>query len=220
MRAAIADDSLIVRTGVATLLRECGFSVDTEARDGVELLASIERDVPDVVLLDIRMPPTFTDEGLTTAARLRERAPSIGILLLSTYTEAEYAAQLLRIGRSGVGYLLKDKIDDVRRLTDAIHRVAEGESVVDPDVVAQLLARESARTQLDKLSPRQQDVLKLLAEGKSNVGIAHELYIEPSTVERHITSLFLELGLPTEPDVNRRVLAVLLWLQAAGRSAC
>jgi DNA-binding NarL/FixJ family response regulator len=183
------------------------------ASTGAELSAAIDADPPEVVLLDIRMPPTFTDEGLRTAARLRERFPKMGILLLSTYTEAEYAAQLLRIGRFGVGYLLKDKIDEVRRLTDAIHRVAVGESVVDPDVVACLLERESARTRLAGLSPRLKDVLRLLAEGRSNTAIVKELRIELTTVEAHISRLFLELGLGYEPDTNRRVLAVLLWLQ-------
>jgi DNA-binding NarL/FixJ family response regulator len=213
VRVAVADDSLIVRTGVTTLLRECGFSVIAVASTGVDLIAAIDSDPPEVVLLDIRMPPTFTDEGLRTAAQMRERFPEMGILLLSTYTEAEYAAQLLRIGRFGVGYLLKDKIDEVGRLTDAIHRVAVGESVVDPDVVARLLQRESARARLAGLSSRLTDVVRLLAEGRTNTAIARDLHIELTTVEAHISRLFHELRLSNEPDTNRRVLAVLLWLQ-------
>jgi DNA-binding NarL/FixJ family response regulator len=214
VRVALADDSALFRNGLALLLTTAGVEITAQARTGNELLARIASDPPDVVVLDIRMPPTFTDEGLTTAERVRARHPGVGVLVLSVYGETPYALRLLRDGPHGIGYLLKDRVDDLRTLKDALDRVAAGESIVDQSIVARLLERQQRVSVLDALTSRERDVLRLMAEGRSNQGIAQQLYLSLKTVEAHAASLFAKLGLRTAPDDNRRVLAVLTWLRA------
>jgi DNA-binding NarL/FixJ family response regulator len=214
MRVALADDSALFREGLALLLRTAGVEVALEARTGDELLARMGPDLPDVVILDIRMPPTFTDEGLVTAGRIRERYARVGVLVLSTYAETAYAVQLLSTGHGAIGYLLKDRVDDVTSLLDALNRIAAGETVVDPDIVTRLFGRRSNSDVLERLAARERDVLELMAQGRSNAGIARLLHVSPKTVEKHIASLFTRLNITGGSDDNRRVLAVLTWLRS------
>jgi DNA-binding NarL/FixJ family response regulator len=167
-----------------------------------------------VVILDIRMPPTFTDEGLVSAERLREAHPGLAILVLSTYAETPYAVRLLQNGPAGIGYLLKDRVADAGTLQDALSRLAEGESVIDPEIISKLVARERLTTELDRLTDRERDVLQLMAEGRSNNGIGQRLYLSPKTVEAHVAAVFTKLGLSAGSQDNRRVLAVLTWLRS------
>jgi DNA-binding NarL/FixJ family response regulator len=213
MRVALADDSTLFRHGLALLLETSEVEVVLQTRTGEELLARMPTPPPDAVILDIRMPPTFTDEGLVTADLVRQRWPNVGILVLSTYAETPYAIRLLRGGARGVGYLLKDRVDDVRNLRDALARIVAGESVVDPDIVSRLVAHRSTGP-ISDLTERERDVLRLMAEGRSNIGIGRVMYLSPKTIEAHAASVFAKLGVSGDSDDNRRVLAVLTWLRS------
>jgi len=213
MRVVLADDSVILREGLARLLREQGFEVMAEVGTAPELLAAVAELEPDVAIVDIRMPPTFTDEGLVAAEELRTRYPAVGVLVLSQYVEAEYALRLLERGEQGAGYLLKDRVLNVKDLADAVHRIGEGSSVVDPALVAQLVQSPSANGGLVELTERECDVLALLAEGLSDKGIAQRLVVTPKTVETHVRRIFSKLDLPRGTAENRRVHAVLAFLR-------
>jgi len=214
VRVALADDSALFRQGLALLLGSAGVVVSAQASTPDDLLRQVARDPPDAVILDIRMPPTYTDEGLALAERLRRLHPGTGVLVLSTYVVTGYAVRLLEGGTSAVGYMLKDRVDDVDALCDALARVVAGELVVDPEIVARLLARERPAAELDTLTEREREVLRLMAEGRSNSGIGHRLHLSQKTVEAHVASLLAKLGLPPAAEDNRRVLAVLKWLRA------
>ena len=215
IRVTIAEDSVLVREGLVRLLRENGFDVLGAAGDAEGLLAAVDADRPDVVILDIRMPPTHTDEGVRLAATIRAReGPRIGVLLLSQYVEAAYAYQLIESEAAGVGYLLKDRLSNITELAEAIRRVARGGSAMDPSLVAQLLRRRRERNPLSELTDREREVLGLMAEGQSNQSIASRLVITLKTVETHVASIFSKLGLEPQPDGHRRVLAVLTYLRA------
>jgi DNA-binding NarL/FixJ family response regulator len=214
MRVAVADDSALFRQGLALLLGDQGIEVTAQTAHGQQLLAAVNADPPDVAILDIRMPPTFTDEGLATAAQLRRFHPRVAVLMLSTYAETPYAVRLLQGGARGAGYLLKDRVTDAAALVDALHRLAAGETVVDPDIVTTLVAQQRRVSQLDLLTDREREVLRLLAEGRSNSGIGRVLHLSPKTVEAHVASVFTKLGLSDDPHDNRRVLAVLAWLRS------
>jgi DNA-binding NarL/FixJ family response regulator len=214
MRVTLADDSALFRSGLSLLLRSLGVDVLAEAADGLGLLRSVELEQPDVVMLDIRMPPTFTDEGLIAAVELRRRYPTLGILVLSTYAESHYASRLLASGSNGIGYLLKDRVDDPAALRDALSRIAAGGCVIDSEIVTRLFSRQRTKSVLDQLSDKEREVLRSMAEGRSNQGIGQSLYVSSRTVEKHIAAIFTKLGLPTASDENRRVLAVLAWLRA------
>jgi DNA-binding NarL/FixJ family response regulator len=215
VRVAIAEDSVLLREGLVRLLADAGFEVVGAAADGPHLLELVAADRPDVVVLDIRMPPTHTDEGLRVAAAVRGLDGSrIGVLLLSQYVEAAYAYQLIESEAAGVGYLLKDRLSDTAELSDAIRRVARGGSAIDPSLIAQLLRRQRDRNPLDELTDREREVLGLMAEGRSNQAIAQRLVVTLKTVETHVASIFSKLGLEPEPDDHRRVLAVLTYLRA------
>lgn len=214
MRVALADDSALFRRGLAKLLADVEVEIVAEASNGAELIERVSADPPDVVVLDIRMPPTFTDEGLVIAEHLRQQHPGVGVLLLSTYAETPYAARLLAEGSAGVGYLLKDQVDDTRTLLDALIRIAAGGCVIESDIVARLFNRQRTTSRLDRLTDRERDVLRLMAEGRSNLAIAQKLYLSQKTVEAHAAAIFTKLDLPVAADDNRRVLAVLTWLRA------
>jgi DNA-binding NarL/FixJ family response regulator len=213
MRLVVADDSLLMREGIARVLEAAGHEVVGFATEAVELLDLVDRLAPDVAVIDIRMPPTNTDEGLLAAAAIRQQhGPKIGLLILSQYLEPGYAQQLLTDVASGSGYLLKERVADPRLLADAVLRVAAGEMVVDPDIVAQLL-RKRERDPLSDLTPRELEVLALLAEGRSNQAISDQLSIAGKTVETHVNAIFSKLGLEAAAEDNRRVLAVLSYLR-------
>jgi DNA-binding NarL/FixJ family response regulator len=214
LRLAVAEDSLLVRVGLRSLLRGAGFELVGEAETASELLDVVEREQPDAVLVDIRLPPTFTDEGLRAAAEIRARFDDVGLLVLSQYVEAEYALRLLDGDEQRVGYLLKDRILDVNELTDAIARVVAGGVVVDPQLVAALLERRRRADPLDELTPREREVLALMAEGLTDRGIAERLYVTPKTVETHIRHVFAKLEIPESALDNKRVHAVLAYLRA------
>ena len=216
MRVALADDSALFRKGLAALLGASGVEVTTGVASGADLVQAVAVDLPDAVVLDLRMPPTFTDEGLVTAERLRAEHPTLGILVLSTYAEVAYAARLLQSGTRHVGYLLKDRVEDSDALLDALRRVVAGESVVDPDIVRRLMGRQRITQTVELLTPREREVLQLMAEGRSNAAIGKELYLSAKTVETHIAQVFAKLGLPQSSDDNRRVLAVLTYLRGTG----
>ena len=215
MRVVVADDAVILREGLSRLLVEAGFEVVGQAADGGELLEQIEATAPDVAIVDIRMPPSHTDEGLQAAAEIRARHPSVGILVLSQYARPSYAMELLSNGTEGVGYLLKDRVSDLEALASSVRRVGEGGSVLDPSVVAQLVERpRRGRDPLDDLTEREREVLSLMAEGRSNKAIGQRLFITEHTVEKHVKSIFGKLRLPPSADDHRRVLAVLTFLSA------
>jgi DNA-binding NarL/FixJ family response regulator len=220
MRVVICDDSALFRRGLALLLGHVGVEVVAEARDAAEIRARLDGDLHgdkvDVAILDIRMPPTFTDEGLTAAIELRERFPGLGVLVLSTYAEGTYAARLLEASPRGVGYLLKDRVDDASALRDALERVASGGVAIDPEIVSMLFQRQHQETVLHRLTDREREVLALMAEGRSNAAIARTLFLGTKTVEAHIAAVLTKLGLSPAPDDNRRVLAVLTWLRMGG----
>ncbi|TDN91346.1 LuxR family two component transcriptional regulator [Microbacterium sp. BK668] len=218
MRVVVADDSLLTREGIVRMLREAGVDVVGQAADAVALTPLVEDVKPEVAVIDIRMPPSFTDEGLRAAADLRERNPALGILVLSQYLESSYAMRLIEDVPERTGYLLKDRLADIGMLVDALRRIDEGETVIDPTIVTRLLGRRRAADPLDALSARERDVLALVAEGLSNSAIAARLHIADRTVETHVTSIFLKLGLVDEPTSHRRVLAVLTFLRAPGVS--
>jgi DNA-binding NarL/FixJ family response regulator len=211
VRVVIAEDSVLLREGLARLLDEAGFDVVEAVADGEQLLRSVADQMPDVVVADVRMPPTHTDEGLRAALVIRQRWPSTAVLVLSQYVEERYATELLAGDTRGVGYLLKDRVADVDEFVAALRRVGAGGAALDPEVVSQLLLR-GRRRPLDALTPREQEVLKLMAEGRSNGAIAAALVVTDGAVEKHVSSIFTKLGLqPTDTD-HRRVLAVLSYL--------
>jgi DNA-binding NarL/FixJ family response regulator len=213
MRVAVADDSPIVRGGVSRLLAEAGIEVCAEAEDATELLEAVERTLPDVVVADIRMPPTFTDEGLRAAAEIRSRHPEVAVLVLSQYVDSDYALTLLR-GGERCGYLLKERITRGDDLVLAVERLARGETVVDRDLVEQLVDRNRRPDPLAELTGRERDVLALMAEGLTDRGIAERLWLSPKTVESHVRHILQKLGLPEHHSRNRRVEAVLAYLQS------
>jgi DNA-binding NarL/FixJ family response regulator len=213
MRVLIADDSLLLREGVARLLVEAGFEVVGQAGDAEGLLREVAEKKPDVAIVDIRMPPTHTDEGLRAARQLRSRYPSLGVIVLSQYVRPSYAFELLADDARGVGYLLKDRVSDLHDLCDAVERVGKGGSVLDPSVVAQLVGRRrQGHDPIDDLSDREREVLALMAEGRSNRAIAERLVITERTVEKHVRSILAKLRIPESQEDHRRVLAVLAYL--------
>jgi DNA-binding NarL/FixJ family response regulator len=215
VRVVIADDSVLLREGVSRLLAEAGFEVAGQAGDGDELLRVVAEEAPDVAIIDIRMPPTHTDEGLRAARELRRRYPSLGVLVLSQYVRPSYAFELLANDARGVGYLLKDRVSDLRELSDAVTRVGQGGSVLDPAVVSQLVGRRrQGHDPIDDLSEREREVLALIAEGRSNRAIAERLVITERTVEKHVQSILAKLRIHASQDDHRRVLAVLAYLGA------
>jgi DNA-binding NarL/FixJ family response regulator len=214
MRVVIADDAVLFRAGLARVLEAAGIRVAAQVGDGEELLARVRADPPDAVVVDIRMPPTHTREGLDAARRVRAEHPGVGVLVLSQYVEPHHAMQLLQDGGRGVGYLLKDRVADVQEVTEAVRRVAAGGSVIDPEVVAQLVGRRRARDPVQELSQREREVLALMAEGRSNQAIGERLFLSPKTVEAHVHSIFTRLDLHATPDDHRRVLAVLAFLRS------
>ena len=210
-RVVIADDDVLLREGLAALLREGGYDVVGQAGDGAALVELVRRERPDVAVVDIRMPPTNTTEGLEAARTIREELPDVAILVLSAYIEVEHAMELLGAGRS-MGYVLKTRVGDVDELTDTLGRIISGGSVVDPALVEELVRARRVRDPLEGLTPRERDVLALMAEGRSNAGIARLLWITDGTVEKHVKSIFVKLQLPDAPDDHRRVLAVIAFL--------
>ncbi|MFG2071769.1 DNA-binding response regulator, NarL/FixJ family, contains REC and HTH domains [Nonomuraea maritima] len=213
MRVVIAEDAVLLREGLVGLLERFGHAVVASVGDAPALVEAVLEHRPDVVVTDVRMPPGFSDEGLRAALELRERLPDLAVLVLSQYVEQTYAAELLasRAG-AGLGYLLKDRIGDVREFVDALDRVGAGGTVVDPEVVRQLLRRR--RDPLARLTPREQEVLGLIAEGRANAAIARDLHVTEAAVAKHIANIFTKLDLPPAPDTHRRVLAVLAYLRA------
>jgi DNA-binding NarL/FixJ family response regulator len=214
VRIALADDAAVLREGLARVLAEAGIEVVAQVGAADELLAAVAEVRPDIAVVDIRMPPTWNDEGLAVAEEIRRRFPQVGVLLLSQYIEAEYALRLLEGGSSRIGYLLKERVLDVADLVDAIERVAAGETVVDPALVSQLLDRARANTPLDQLTQREREVLSLMAEGLTDRGISERLFVTPNTVETHVRHIIGKLGLPATPADNRRVRAVLAYLRS------
>lgn len=214
MRVALADDSVLFREGVAQLLEGSGFQVVGRAGDGAELLAIVESNRPDIAMTDIRMPPTHAIEGLETAIQIRERHPGVAVLLLSQYVETTHALRLLEKGAGGLGYLLKDRVSDVREFVNAVRRVAAGGSAIDPDVVAQLVVRRRRRDLVGELTEREREVLKLMAEGRSNSAIGALTHTSLKTVEGHVRNIFMKLELEPADEDHRRVLAVLTYLKA------
>jgi DNA-binding NarL/FixJ family response regulator/class 3 adenylate cyclase len=214
MRVVIADDSVLLREGIAKLLENAGFEVVGQSGNADDLLLKVRSHKPDVAIVDIRMPPTQTDEGLRAAKEIRESHPDVGVLVLSQYVEAGYALELLQGGAEGVGYLLKDRVADVSEFADAVRRVGEGGSALDPTVVSRLVGRRRGEGPLDTLTPRERDVLELMAEGRSNNAIADKLVVTPRAVEKHVTGVFAKLGLPSSTEDHRRVLATITYLNA------
>jgi DNA-binding NarL/FixJ family response regulator len=214
MRVVIADDAVLFREGLARVLEAAGIQVVGQAGDADRLLAQVRADPPDAVVVDIRMPPTHTSEGLDAARRIRGEHASVGVLVLSQYVEPHHAVQLLEDGASGVGYLLKDRVANVGEVVEAVRRVAGGGSVIDPEVVAQLVGRRRTRNPIQELTERERQVLGLMAEGRSNQAICERLFLSPKTVEAHVHSIFTRLDLAATPDDHRRVLAVLAFLRA------
>ncbi len=215
MRVALADDAVILREGLARLLQEAGFDVVGLAGNAEELLELVERTGPDVAIVDIRMPPTHTDEGLRAAHVIRERWPSVGLLVLSQHVNARYALELLSAGTDGVGYLLKERVSDLDELSASVNRVGNGGSVLDPAVVDELVGRRRhANNPLEQLTDREREVLALMAEGRSNRAIAERLFVTDHTVEKHVKNIFGSLQLPLSQDDHRRVLAVITFLNS------
>jgi DNA-binding NarL/FixJ family response regulator len=214
VRVVLADDSVLLREGVAQLLSQAGFDVVGVAADATELLAQVEEHQPDVAIVDIRMPPTHTDEGLRAAQEIRARHPGVGVLVLSQYVRPSYAFELISDSAERVGYLLKDRVSDLDDLTDAVRRVAAGGTVLDPVVVSQLVGRPRGTDDpVEDLSQREREVLALMAEGRTNQAIAERLFITERTVEKHVRSIFAKLRLPTSAEDHRRVLAVVAYLR-------
>jgi DNA-binding NarL/FixJ family response regulator len=215
MRIVIAEDSVLLRDGLIRLLGERGHEVVATAGDAAQLLHAVARENPEVAIVDVRMPPTFTDEGIRAALELRERTPGLAVLVLSQYVEERYAGELLARDARGVGYLLKESVTETRDFLESVDRVAAGGTAIDPEVVSQLLARARVGDPLDELSRREREVLALMAEGRSNAAIAARLVITERAVEKHVSSIFAKLRLPPAEGDHRRVLAVLRYLEAA-----
>ena len=214
MRVVVADDSPLLREGVAHVLVENGFEVVAQVGDATALLHAVERSQPDLAIVDVRMPPTQTDEGARAAVEIRSRYPDVGLLLLSQVIEAQYALTLLSEHPHGFGYLLKDRVLAIDEFIQSVNRVAAGGTAIDPDVVSQLLGRRRAQDPLDELTPREREILALMAEGRSNHGICQKLFLSPKTVESHVHNIFAKLGITATGDDHRRVLAVLTYLRA------
>lgn len=214
MRVVIADDETLLREGLARLLVEAGLQVVGKASTADELMRRVELTRPDVAIVDIKMPPTHTDEGLVAAQEIRGSHPAVGVLVLSHYLESRYAMRLLEEHPSRSGYLLKERVSDVAVLLDALQRIGEGECVLDPTIVSRLVGRSREHGPLDELSEREKEVLSLMAEGHSNDGISRRLFLSPKTVETHVSSIFGKLRLAQAPDDHRRVLAVLAYLRS------
>jgi len=213
LRVVIADDTALLRNGIARMLAESDIEVAGLARDGTEAVALVEQEQPDVAILDIRMPPTHTDEGLVAADEIRRRFPTTGVLVLSQYVESAYALRLIEGGEGHAGYLLKDRVLDSQHLAEAIGRVAAGETVVDPELVATLIDGRHEDSPLDRLTVREREVLQLMAEGLTDRGIGQRLWLTPRTVETHIRHILQKLNLPNDANHNRRVHAVLAYLR-------
>jgi DNA-binding NarL/FixJ family response regulator len=214
MRVVVAEDSVLLREGIVRLLQDAGFDVVGQVGDAEQLVRMVAAFRPDAAVIDIRMPPTNTDDGLRAALEIRKQVPETGVLILSQYVEAGYALELISDTSGGVGYLLKDRVADVERFVDAVRQVATGGSVLDPEVVASLVGRRRRNDPLAVLTPREREVLQLMAEGRSNQGIAERLVITERAVEKHVTAILDKLGLAPTPDDHRRVLAVLTFLRA------
>jgi DNA-binding NarL/FixJ family response regulator len=213
MRVVVADDVMLTREGITRLLTDAGVDVVGQAGDAAALLRAVRMTQPDAAVVDIRMPPTYTDEGLVAAQQIRAEHPAIGVLILSQYVEPRYAMRLIEEHPERAGYLLKERVFDVANLIDALRRLADGETVVDPTIIARLFARKRLAGPLDELTEREREVLALVAEGLSNRAIAARLFVTERTVEAHVKQIFLKLGLSTDPDSHRRVLAVLAYLR-------
>lgn len=214
LRIVVAEDHVLLREGLVRLLEEAGFEVVAQAADAPALIAAVDDEHPDVAVVDVQMPPDRTDDGLRAARQIRDAHPDIGVLVLTQFLEERYALDLVGDDASGVGYLLKDRVGDVASLVDSVKRVAAGGTALDPDVVARMVGRRRKQDPLDDLTPREREVLALMAEGKSNHGIAEELSVTPAAVEKHITSIFQTLDLGREPTEHRRVHAVLTLLRS------
>jgi DNA-binding NarL/FixJ family response regulator len=215
MRVVVADDTMLTREGIVRLLEDAGIDVVAQAEDSEALLRHVRLARPDAVIVDIRMPPTHTDEGLVAAQAIRTEHPDVGVLVLSQYVEANYAMRLLEEHPERIGYLLKERVFDVAILLDALRRIADGETVIDPTIVSQLFGRRRREDPLAELTDREREVLSTVAEGLSNKGIAQRLFITERTVEAHVKQIFLKLGLASDPESHRRVLAVLAYLRAS-----
>jgi len=215
VRIVIAEDAVLLRDGLVRLLAERGHEVVATAGDAAELVSAVDRETPDVAIVDVRMPPTFTDEGVRAALELRARHPGLSVLVLSQYVEERYAAELLTRDARGVGYLLKDSVTDTRAFLDTVDRVAAGGTAIDPEVVSQLIVRARRPEHLDELTPREREVLELMAEGRSNGAIAERLFVTEGAVEKHVRAIFQKLRLPPAEGDHRRVLAVLRYLEGA-----
>jgi DNA-binding NarL/FixJ family response regulator len=214
MRVVLADDTMLLREGLALLLDKAGFDVVAQAEDGEALVEAVSEHVPEVAIVDLRMPPTHTDEGLKAALTIRERHPTIGVMVLSQHVDIAIALKLLDRGTEGVGYMLKDRVADIDDFADALRRLAGGGSALDPSIVSQLLSKRRSAGPLDDVTPRERAVLELMAEGRSNVGIAERLEISERGVQKHVTSILDKLGIPAGTDDHRRVLAVLTFLRS------
>ena len=214
MRLVIAEDSVLLREGLARLLEDAGFEVVAQTGSAQDVMLKVRSYSPDVVIVDIRMPPTHTDEGLRAAQEIREAHPDVGVLVLSQYVEPGYAMELLAESAEGVGYLLKDRVSDVAEFAAAVRRVGEGGSALDPAIVSQLVGRRRREDPIDTLTAREREVLELMAEGRSNSGIAERLVVTERAVEKHVTSIFGKLRLPPASEDHRRVLAVLAFLRS------
>ena len=214
LRVVIAEDSVLLREGVARILEGAGFEVVGQSSTADDLMLKVRSYSPDVAIVDIRMPPTHTDEGLTAAKAIRSLYENVGVLVLSQYVEPEYAMELLADDAEGVGYLLKDRVADVDEFAGAVRRVADGGSALDPEIVSQLVGRRRSDDPIETLTPREREVLELMAEGRSNQAIAQRLVVTERAVEKHVTSIFGKLGLPAAREDHRRVLAVLAFLRA------
>jgi len=213
LRVVIADDHDLLRQGIVSMLEAQGFDVVAQAGDADDLLRKVAAHRPDVAIVDIRMPPTNSDDGLRAAVAIRLAHPDVGVLVLSQYIEADYALELIGEDARGVGYLLKDRISDIEEFADAVRRVAAGGSVLDPEVVRWMLGRRGETSAVSGLTPREHEVLGLLAQGYSNSGVASKIVVSQRSVEKHVTSIMAKLGLPSEPEAHRRVLAVLAYLE-------